>query len=193
MNNSRITLKSFFSLDDIKELRSSFHSSGSDEKFASLKDGVSKAASKVRWQSISDGIEENLFHLLDVNILDILARSWNKYRVIVKYKDKKKYPPDETFLVHLAEHKIKSEHKPSVEVLINDNPIGKIDFNITVVLTLQGVVLRIRDGKIKGLAIGSCIGEGTVKCENFVILERKLSQFAFPGSIDLGEGIPIGP
>lgn len=93
----------------------------------------------------------------------------------------------------MAEHTIKSEHKPYIEILINDKSVGKIDFNINISLTLKGIILKIRDGKIQEIQTGSCKGKGTIKCENFVILEKETESISLPGSINLGEGIPIVP
>jgi hypothetical protein len=120
-----------------------------------------------------------------------MVKAWNKYRELLKYTDKEKYPPDVSVLVPLAEHTIKSEHKPYIEILINDKSVGKIDFNINISLTLKGIILKIRDGKIKEIQTGSCKGKGTIKCEDLVILEKETESFSLPGSINLGEGIPI--
>ena len=73
-------------------------------------------------------IFEKLKDLLAIGIPDILVAAWNKYRILLKYLDREKYPPNESFLVPLAEHSITSEHHPYVEILVNDQPVGKICF-----------------------------------------------------------------
>lgn len=77
--------------------------------------------------------------------------------------------------------------------MVNEKSVGKIELEITVSLALEGFTLKIQDGKIKEILTGSCKGEGSVKCENVVLLEKELAPISLPGSIDLGEGLPIQP
>jgi hypothetical protein len=35
---------------------------------------------------------------------------------------------------------------------------------------IEGIILKIQDGKIKEITTGTCKGKGTVMCENIVIL-----------------------
>lgn len=189
MNNSQITLNQFFSLE--KELlQKRLPIIESSEKISSLKERVLKEA-KVKWPVAFNKIVEKIEDIFDIGILDIMVMAWNKYRILLKYLDREKYPPSETFLVPLAEQTIKSEHHPFIEILINDELVGKIEFNITISLMLKGIILKIQDGKIKEVLIGTCKGKGTVKCENLVILEKETESISLPGAIDLGEGIPI--
>ena len=189
MSDSQLTLNQFFSPE--KELSPGKLSSlESNKKIASLKKRILKEA-KVKGPLILDSIIKNTIDMLDIKILDIMVKAWNKYKILLKYLDKEKYPPEETFLVPLAEHTIKSEHHPSIDILINDKPVGKIEFSITFSIMLEGIILKIQDGKIKGITTGTCKGKGTLACENVVILEKKTESIPLPGSIDLGEGIPI--
>ena len=111
--------------------------------------------------------------------------------MLLKYTDKGKYSPNDIFLVPLAEHTIKSEHKPYLEILINDKSVGRIDFSINVALTLKGFILKIQDAKIKEIQTGTCKGRGTIQCEDIVIMEKETGSFPLPGSITLGDGVPI--
>lgn len=188
-NSSQITLNQFFS--SVKELSTERLSSvESSKQISTVRDKIIKEA-KCKWPIAFEIIIKKIADILDIGILDIMVMAWNKYRILLKYADREKYPPDETFLVPLAEHTIKSEHCPSIEILINGNPIGKINFNITVSLMVEGIILKIQDGKIKEITTGTCKGKGTVMCENIVILEKQTESISLPGSIDLGEGIPI--
>jgi hypothetical protein len=189
MSDSQITLKQFFSPEK-KLSPKSLSSLELSKKFASLKKKIWKET-KVKGPLILDSIIKKTIDMLDIKVLDIMVKAWNKYKILLKYLDKEKYPPDETFLVPLAEHTINSEHRPSIDILINDQPVGNIEFSITFSIMLEGIILKIQDGKIKGINTGTCKGKGTLKCENVVILEKKTASIPLPGSIDLGEGIPI--
>jgi len=189
MSNSQITLNQFFSTEK-KLSPEQLSPLESNKKVSSLKEKIWKET-KVKGPLVLDLIIKKTAEILDIGILDIMVKAWNKYKILLKYLDKEKYPPDETFLVPLAEHTIKSEHRPSLEILINDQPAGKIEFSISISIMLKGIILKIQDGKIKGVTTGTCKGKGTLKCENIVILEKKTGSIPLPGSIDLGEGIPI--
>lgn len=191
MNNLEITLNQFFSLKELSQSRLS--TIESSEKMSLLKEKVSKEIKEIRWPVTFNEIIRKVEDLLNISIPDIMVAAWNKYRMLLKYTDRGEYSSNETFLVPLAEHTIKSEHKPYIEILINDKSVGKIDFNINISLTLKGIILKIRDGKIQEIQTGSCKGKGTIKCENFVILEKETESISLPGSINLGEGIPIVP
>ncbi len=103
----------------------------------------------------------------------------------------KNTPPEATYLVHLAEHTVTSEHNPYIEIRVDDQPVGRVDFKIKISLTLDNFILKIQNGYIKAIQTGACKGKGTIYCWNLPILERETGPFPLPGNIDLGEGIPI--
>lgn len=191
MNNSQITLNRFFSLE--KELlRQQLSGIESGEKMSLLKGRILKAT-RIKWPLAFDNIVDKIGDALDISVPDIMVMAWNKYRILLKYLDREKYPATETFLVALAEHTIKSEHRPFIEMLVNDKPVGKIEFNISVSLMLEGIILKIQDAKIKEISIGTCKGKGTLRCENQIILQKETEKISLPVSIGLGEGVPIMP
>ena len=193
MITAPLTLNQFFSLQD-KELSPEQASAlESGEQAAAVKESVLKQTKGVGWGVIKNEIFKKLGDLLEISIPDILVAAWNKYEILLKYLDREKYPPNESFLVPLAEHCITSEHHPYVEILVNDQPVGKIGFDINVALTLEGIILKIQDGKIKEIFTSTCKGKGTISCDHKVILEKKTESVPLPGAIDLGQGIPITP
>lgn len=188
MDSSEITLHQFFALKE--DALSTIESSKGME---ALKEKIQKESTAIKWPVALNEITKKVGDLLNISVIDIILKAWNKYRELLKYTDKEKYPPDMSVLVPLAEHTIKSEHKPYLEILINEKPAGKIDFNINISLTLKGMILKIQDGKIKEIKTGSCKGKGNVKLEDFVIMERETDSISLPGSINLGEGVAIAP
>ncbi len=191
MNNEQPTLKELFSIKEKELSGKRLRRMKSVERMKSLKERLSTDAKEIRWPMAFSEVIKKINDLLNIRILDILAAAWDKYRDLLKYADRNKYSPDETFFVQLAEHSIKSEHHPYIEILINDRPLTKIDFEIVASLALKGIVLKIQDGKIKEILAGSCTGKGIIKCEKFLLLEKETESFPLPGSISLGEGVPI--
>ena len=191
MNNLPITLNQIFAFkegelppDKISEIESS-------NKMLSLKEKISKEIPGIKWNVTLNEVVKKIGDLLNISLADIMVGAWNKYRTLQKYLDQKKYSPEEIIMIPLAEHKIKSVHRPYIEILINDQVVGKIEFSINITLTLEGIILKVQNAKIKEILTGTCKAKGTIKCENFVILEKDLSSISLPGSIALGEGIPI--
>jgi hypothetical protein len=186
MDSSESTLNQFFSIQEktLSKIKSS-------KSMEALKKRVEKEVTAIKWSAAFQEVIKQIEDLLNIRVVDIMTMAWNKYRALLKYTDKEKYSPNDTFLVPLAEHTIKSEHKPYLEILINDKSVGKIDFSINIALTLKGFILKIQDAKIKEIQTGTCKGKGTIKCEDVVIMEKETESFPLPGSIILGEGIPI--
>ncbi len=191
MDHKQTTLGEFFSFSDEELSQDKLSDMESVNGIASIKKALSEKAKAIKWPMAYSEIINKVGDLLKIDLSDIMVAAWNKYRILLKYRDKDKYPSDETFLVPLAEHTIKSEHHPFLEILVNEKQLGKVEFTINVALTFKGITLKIQDGKVKEIQTGTCKGKGTVKCEGFEILEKKLKPFTLPGSVHLGEGLPI--
>lgn len=185
----QLTLYSFFS-NDKKAFLTHLPKAEPSEKITSIK---SKAQDEhqVEWRNLSGLIEEKIDDLLEIPVQDVLRNAWKKYEELRKYTDKEKYPPEVTSLVNLYDHTVKTEHHPYLEVKINENLIGKIDFHVVLSLVIKGILLKIQDGKITEITTGTVKGKGSVKCEDYVILEKESETFNLPGSINLGDGILI--
>ncbi len=193
MNQPPITLNHFFSFHGKELPQNSLSGIESNEKISSLKEAFSREAKGIKWSVAFREMIKKIEDLLNIGVPDIMVKAWNKYSLLLKYSDKKKYSPDETFLVPLAEHTIKSEHHPYLEILINNKPVGKMVFDINIALMLEGIILKIQDGKIKEILTGSCKGKGTIKHGDFVIFEKASGPISLPGTLDLGDGLPIKP
>jgi hypothetical protein len=193
MSNSQVTLNQFFFLNAEELSEKELCVVESEGQTESLRKAVSKEVKHIKWPGIFSEIAKKIEELLDIDIPDIMVKAWAKYKTLLKYTDREKYPPDQTVLVPLVEHKIESEHHPHIDIVIDDKPFAKIEFQINIELTLKGMVLKIQDGKIKEVKMGSCEGKGSIKCGESVILEKEMEPFSLPSSIDLGDGIPIKP
>ena len=191
MNTAPLTLNQLFSLKN-KELPpdqlSALEAGG---EVAAAKAAVLKRTKGVGWGVISGEIFKKVENLLEISIPNILVAAWSPF--LVKYLDRKKYPANEILLVPLAEHTITSEHHPYLEIMVNDQLVGKIGFKISVDLTLEGIILKIQNGEVKKISTGTCKGKGTIKCGDLLLVKEEAKSLALPGSIDLSPGVPITP
>ncbi len=192
MDNQLPTLNHFFAFHGPGLPRHHLEALESGAKMSALKERIARDAGGVGWPVSFSEIVNKIGDVLDIRMTDILVAAWRKYREIRKYSDSAAYPPGETFLVPLAEHTVRSVHHPGIEILVDEHPVATVELEIEIALRLEGAILRISDGRIKGITTGSCTGKGIIKCEGFTLLERKSEPYRLPGTIDLGEGIPIG-
>ncbi len=129
--------------------------------------------------------------LLDIDIKAILVGAWSRTREIRDYGERSRKEPTKEFLVSLAEHVVRSQHRPYLEIVINGNPDGRITFDVDAKLKLEGFQLVIRDGRILAVTTGSCEGSGEARLEGIIIMEQTGRRIQLPGRLDLGDGIVI--
>ena len=143
------------------------------------------------WKLAQGNLNQHLARLLDIDVIGLLVDGWNKSRELRKYRDEAAYPPDEVVVVALSKHKLDSQHKPHLELVVADRPVGRVSFQIDLALVIDGAQLTIQGGRIKRIATGKTSGTGTIRCEGVIVGQKEQKLGSFPGTIDLGSGIPI--
>jgi len=93
--------------------------------------------------------------------------------------------------VALSKHKLESQHKPHLELVVADRPVGRLHFQIDLALNIDGAQLTIQSGRIMRIATGKTSDTGTIRCEGVIVGQKDTKLGALPGRIDLGSGIPI--
>ena len=129
--------------------------------------------------------------LLDIDIFDIFSGAWLKLKELQTYLDKTKHPPEEVSLVPLAEHTIRSEHHPQIEILIGEKQLFNITFDVLLEFKLTSFVLKIKDGCIHEIKTGSFKCAGIIKCGGEKLVEKKSSKYKLPASIAFNECFKI--
>ena len=191
MSNMHTTLGDFFSFSEGALSSSQLKRIDSSENMLQLREKIAEQARTLNWSGIFREAMKNVNKLLDIKLADIMISAWTQGQILHKYADSQKHSPDEIVMVPLVEHAIKSTHRPYVEVLINEKPVGKINFKIELTLMLKGMTLKMKAGKVTEILTGSCMGKGTIECESMLILEKKTGLVPLPGSITLGDGMDI--
>ncbi len=138
-----------------------------------------------RWQAFPTMAAQHLGKLFDIGMGDILAGAWNKARSIRQSLEKSKKSPGKEILLELAEHKITSKHEPSLAILRNGVQVASLKFFLNLELTIQGAVLRILDGEIRGMQVGQIKGKGTLKAGSAILVEKELGPVEIPGTMAL--------
>lgn len=158
---------------------------------ADLKAEVAKKYRLIKWDVVSDVLMDRAVEMADIPVAKILLSAWRKYRELEKFADPQAYPPEDTELVSLVEHTLQSEHKSSLEILFKGVRVKVIDFTVATELTLDGVVLQIRGGRVTAIEAGSVKGKASLAMESQIVVEKPFASIPLPGKIHLGEGVPL--
>ncbi len=160
----------------------------------SLDDGRKKLAKRPPdrvWPPVSRAIGRALGDALQVDLGEVLVGGWNAYRSLREYADPAKHPPQDLAQVALGHHVISSTHKPRVEVRLGPTTLATVEFEVELELNVESAILTLQAGRIKEVAVGKCVGKGTLSCEGAVLVEKETREVALPGRLSLGDGIPI--
>ena len=172
-----------------------------DSGLVDLKAELEQQLPTVSFKAVEKEIGSKIGEVLNTGIDDVLLASWKKYRGFQEYADPAKHPPEETILVPLAEHTIKSAHRPHVDLKIKDMQVASIELDVHLALKLEGVVLRVQDGKIRDVRAGSCQASGSLRCsvkskagaKDLLNVKKETPKLQLAGAINLGSGITIPP
>ena len=94
--------------------------------------------------------------------------------------------------LELAEHVLRSEYHPYIEIRVAGVPLPKkIEFTVRLSASLKGVILRIKGGAIAEIQMGSCEFEGKVQYAELTIADKKVGPIQFRDL--LTTGMPVAP
>jgi hypothetical protein len=198
MSEANLTMKDMFEVQNAKDATQSMSAAKQQELETSqaaavLKEEIAKKSRLIQWSAAEDVLFERTVEALDIPVLTFLMPAWKKYREILEFADVEKHPASEVNLVSLAEHTVKVEHHPYLQVTYRgvEIPKAKLEFTLVGDLTLQGVILKIHNGKIKAIQGGAIKWSGELLLENKSVLKKESKSYALTGNFELGEGMPI--
>jgi hypothetical protein len=128
-----------------------------------------------------DGALEGLF---TPRLDDILGRSWTKVQAVADALKATAADPAALAVVPLLDHAVTSKHSPKIDLVVAEQSLCALAFDITLALQLKGVMLQVRGGRIAALTAGACEGQGTVALAGKTLLTKKTPAFALPGRLD---------
>lgn len=164
---------------------------GVPERFDKLRDRVKDEIKGVKWGAALPEPAEKIGELFNIEIPDIMLAAWKKLDALKKYADTSQYAPEEIIYADLAEHTITGELHPYLQIQVRNIPVKRIEFTMNLSLVMKGMILRIQNGRIKEIRTGNCEIKGKVEYQDLLLAEKAFEPIQLPGSINLGEGIPI--
>ena len=92
---------------------------------------------------------------------------------------------------HLDRHPLASQAettlRPSVEILINQQPAGMIPLEVSLAMVVNGGLLTIKAGEIREVRIGKLEASGILAMAGVTLAEKKLKPIELPGTLRLAE------
>jgi hypothetical protein len=90
-----------------------------------------------------------------------------------------------------SNHSLSATYQPTIEVTLGNKVVEKFQLTLTATLRIQGFILRIEEQKITAIESGSCSGRSRSIRGKVNVVDRPIVTFDLPGTLPLGEGIPI--
>jgi len=146
-----------------------------------IKAALAKAAPGLPLGVLLDGIGKAVQDALDVPVADLLIGAWQRARDLRAALETTRESDSATVLVPLLAHAISSEHRPYVDVVVESVPLARLVFPVKVEFRLEGVVVRVRQGRIAEILAGTVKVKGTVKFGDFVLFEKAPAPISIPG------------
>ena len=140
---------------------------------------------------IANEAQRALASVLDISLGDILASAWATAGKLREAADPARHKPDETVLVPMLEHTVRSKQEPVLEFTCDGRKVFTLSVTVELVLRLMGVVLCVRGGRIREIASGTCSASATLSVAGVELAERTTPEIMLPMRVHLGSGIPI--
>jgi hypothetical protein len=191
MTPTDLTLLQFFEFDDPKVRKDGLNALYSTAVMRAVQALLSTAPTLLQNQ-VAQSVTEALKNALSVRLADVLAAAWNTRRDLRQYIDRTKFPPDEIVDHALGQHEIHSTHRPRLQIMLDQSPVGaEFEFDVIVKLKIDAAILRIQDARIMHATLGKVSGGGAIKCEEVTLFSRASKPVALPATLSFGSGLMI--
>ncbi len=107
---------------------------------------------------------------LDIALPDIIIRGWLRHRALKAAAERTKESGRE--LVALADHTIKSVHRPRITLTIDGMPLTVLSLTIDISLKLIGLTAVVEKAALVGLESGAVVATASLKVGTDVVATR---------------------
>lgn len=176
MNDSATNLKDILLEQEV---------TGENEAWSTFERAVEQEISESEFDASLPDLAEKVAAMLDIELPDLLVAAWKKQVQVADILEQSHASPEETFYVELVEHTVESEHQPTIELSVREVVVKKMEFLLSLVLTLRGIILEIKAGTIREIQTGECTFEGRLNYRDLTLLQRASSPLHLPGNIQI--------
>jgi hypothetical protein len=136
----------------------------------------------IQWPASMPDLASKIGELFDVELPVLLVLSWKKASELQQALEESRKSPEQVIILDLAEHVISNEYRPYIEIRIAGVPSPKkIEFRVQILMRLKGIILKIQNGAIAEIQMGSCEFEGKVRFEDLTIADKKIGPLELRG------------
>lgn len=178
--------------DEVAALKKKLGQFLTEDEYADWRKGLAGALTTVPWPAAVRAVLDLVGVFLDMPFAPPLQKLYAESDIVRRYLDPAAYDPEETVVVELAEHTVETSRHPRLDVTVNGAPVGALTFDIEIALVFKGLVLTVRDARIRAIEPGSCVGTGTVSLYGKTLAKRESVPIRLP-PVELGGGVPIAP
>lgn len=135
-------------------------------------------------------VGEVLRGALQIDIGGLALTAWSGYRELVEAAERTRDAPGAPEDVVLAEHEITWSQQPAVEVIVDGTPRTTLQFDLSVSLTMRGVVAVVGAGMLVGLRVGDVLVGARLALWEQELAAREV--MCLVGAlVRLGDGVPL--
>jgi hypothetical protein len=149
-----------------------------DDALNTLKKKVSQTGRQAAGSEITTVADE----LLDLDLANLVVAGWRKHKALTDAVERTLASPGSSEVVELLVHNFTTTHCPSVDLLIDDDPIATIHFELCFEFAVKGLVVTVRNGHVVTIHSGSCDVTGTLTAEGAQLASRR-AHLELPGLI----------
>jgi hypothetical protein len=145
------------------------------------------------WADFSASLAaDRLNEALNIDVFELLAEAWLKFKQVRDCADPSKHPPGEVTLVQLKEVTVTSRNAPFLRPTSNGAALMELRFELELVAKFDTLELVIRDAHIRSLRPGAAQALVSLKYGASKLAEHATPRWQLPGEIALpGDGIPV--
>ncbi len=130
--------------------------------------------------------------LLDIDLIGLLVAGWRDVHDLAGAARRTLATPGGTELVNLAAHQITVTRNPSVDVMVDNVRVARVQLGLSVVFDVSPLVAGVSAGLLTALHSGRCDITATLVIQGTTVLTRP-GHLELPGVVTLGPGIRLLP
>jgi hypothetical protein len=128
--------------------------------------------------------------LLDFDLVDVMVRAWQVQTDLLAAARRTAHAPGHSEIVELVTHQVTSQHKPYIDLSIDDVPIGRIQLELELIFNIRAALAVVQSGALVAVRCGDFSVDASLAIEGEPVASRRAS-FDLPAEVKLGEGIPL--
>ena len=191
MKDAQYTLANVFSIEPEQLTPERCREMAEDVGIGVLTRGESGGHRYHRQAALLHMILDKTNTILDVPVSTILVRGWVRWQKLQDQFQQAMFRRDESMLVPLCEHVLKSIHEPHIDVYRGNDLIHTIRIKIELAIEVRGAALSIENARITEIQTGDCRVTGSIELDGCKIAKEQSRRLELPGRIHFEPGIEL--